>query len=55
MAIYVVNVIIDQGADFQQTFDLDSETNDDPLDLTGYTASVKLGTTLPVNFFTILP
>lgn len=41
MAIYVVNVIIDQGADFQQTFDL-AAANDEPLDLTGYTASAQL-------------
>lgn len=41
MAVYVVNVIIDQGADFQQTFDL-AAANDQPLDLTGYTASAQL-------------
>ncbi|AOV60223.1 hypothetical protein S820908_075 [Synechococcus phage S-CAM9] len=41
MAIYVVNVIIDQGADFQQTFDL-AAANNQPLDLTGCTASAQL-------------
>ena len=41
MAIFVVNLIIDQGADFQQTFDL-AAANSEPLDLTNYTAKAQL-------------
>jgi len=41
MAIFVVNLIIDQGADFQQTFDL-AAANSEPLDLTNYTASAQM-------------
>ena len=41
MSVYVVNLIIDQGADFQQTFDL-TAANGEPLDLTGYTASAQM-------------
>ena len=38
MAAYVSNIIINQGADFNQTFNLESNSNA-PLDLTGYTAT----------------
>ncbi len=41
MAIYVVNITIPGGADFQQTFFLESSANT-PLDLTGYTGYAKL-------------
>lgn len=38
MAAYVSNIVIDIGADFSQTFNLESAENS-PLNLTGYTAS----------------
>ena len=38
MAAYVSNVVIDAGADFNQTFNLEDSSNA-PLDLTGYTGS----------------
>ena len=41
MAVFVVNLVIDYGADFEQTFDL-SAANGEALDLTSYTASAKL-------------
>jgi hypothetical protein len=41
MAIYVVNITIPGGADFQQTFFLESVANT-PLNLTGYTGYAKL-------------
>ena len=41
MAIYVVNITIPGGADFQQTFFLESVANT-PLNLTGYTGNAKL-------------
>ena len=41
MAIYVVKITIPGGADFQQTFFLESSANT-PLDLTGYTGYAKL-------------
>ena len=41
MAVYVVNLIIDQGTDFEQTFNL-SAANGDALNLTNYTASARI-------------
>ena len=38
MAAYVSNIVIDQGADFNQTYNLENSANA-PLDLTGYTAT----------------
>ena len=42
MAVYVVNLVIDQGTDFSQTFNLESSTSNAALNLTGYTASSQL-------------
>lgn len=42
MAVYVVNLVIDQGADFNQTFNLQSSVTNAALDLTGYTGSAQL-------------
>ena len=41
MAVYVVNLIIDQGTDFQQTFDL-TASNTQPLNLENYTAIAQM-------------
>ena len=41
MAAYISNIVIDAGADFDQTFNLESSANA-PLDLSGYTATSKL-------------
>ena len=41
MAAYVSNIVIDQGADFNQTYNLENSANA-PLDLTGYTATSVL-------------
>ena len=41
MAAYISNIVIDAGADFDQTFNLESSSNA-PLDLTGYSATSKL-------------
>jgi hypothetical protein len=38
MAAYVSNIVIDVGANFDQSFNLENSSNA-PLDLTGYTAS----------------
>jgi len=38
MAAYVSNIIIDQGADFTQTYNLEG-SNNAPLNLTGYTGA----------------
>ena len=38
MAAYVSNIVIDVGADFEQTFNLEG-SNNAPLDLTGYTGA----------------
>ena len=38
MAAYISNIVIDVGADFNQTFNLEGNNNA-PLDLTGYTGA----------------
>lgn len=38
MAAYISNIVIDIGADFEQTFNLEDSSNS-PLDLSNYTAS----------------
>ena len=42
MAVYVVNLVIDQGVDFAQTFNLENNVSDSLLNLTGYTGSSQL-------------
>ena len=42
MAVYVVNLVIDQGADFTQTFNLEDDASASALDLTGYTGAAQL-------------
>lgn len=42
MAVYVVNLVIDQGADFNQTFNLESSVSNSALNLTGYTGTAQL-------------
>ena len=39
MAAYVSNIVIDAGADFNQSFNLESSTSNLPLNLTGYTGA----------------
>ena len=41
MAAYVSNIVIDVGADFNQSFNLEG-SNNAPLDLTGYTGASKM-------------
>ena len=41
MAAYISNIVIDDGADFKQIFNLEDSANS-PLDLTGYSATSKL-------------
>ena len=41
MAAYVSNIVIDVGADFNQTFNLEDIANA-PLDLTGYTGASRM-------------
>ena len=42
MAVYIVNLVIDQGADFTQTFNLEDDASASALDLTGYTGAAQL-------------
>ena len=42
MAVYVHNLTINQGSDFDMTFDIEGGVSGDPLDLTGYSASAQL-------------
>ncbi len=41
MSVYVSNIVIDIGSDFNQTFYLETTSNT-PLNLTGYTATSKM-------------
>ena len=41
MAAYISNIVIDVGADFNQTFNLEG-SNNAPLDLTGYTGAARM-------------
>ena len=41
MAAYISNIVIDVGADFNQTFNLEG-SNNAPLDLTGYTGVSRM-------------
>ena len=41
MAAYVSNIVVDVGANFDQSFNLESNANA-PLNLTGYTGAAKL-------------
>ena len=42
MAVYVVNLVIDQGVDFTQTFNLENSSTNAASDLTGYTGAAQL-------------
>ena len=42
MAVYVVNLVIDQGADFTQTFNLEDDASGGALDLAGYAGAAQL-------------
>jgi len=42
MAVYVVNLVIDQGSDFNQSFNLESSVTNAALNLTGYTGSAQI-------------
>jgi hypothetical protein len=42
MAVYVVNLVIDQGSDFNQSFNLESSVTNAALNLTGYTGSAQV-------------
>lgn len=42
MAVFVSNIVIEQGFDFDATFELEDTATQNPLDLTGYTVSSQL-------------
>lgn len=42
MAVYVVNLVVDQGVDFTQTFNLENSSSNSVSDLTGYTGAAQL-------------
>ena len=41
-AVYVSNLIVNSGADFNQSFTLDSANTNSPFDLTGYTVESQM-------------
>jgi len=42
MAVYVVNLVIDQGVDFTQTFNLENSSTNAASNLVGYTGAAQL-------------
>tara|TARA_R100000005_G_C4869767_1_gene126866 strand:- start:87 stop:434 length:348 start_codon:yes stop_codon:yes gene_type:complete len=42
MAVFVSNLVIEQGFDFETTFELEDSTTNEPLDLTGYTITAQI-------------
>ena len=42
MAVFVSNIVIEQGFDFNTTFELEDTTTTNPLNLTGYTIEAQL-------------
>ena len=42
MAVFVSNIVIEQGFDFNTTFELEDTATQNPLNLTGYTVSSQL-------------
>lgn len=42
MAVYVANLVINQGADFTQTFALEDSTTNSAKNLTGYSVDAKI-------------
>lgn len=42
MAVYVVNLVIDQGVDFTQTFNLENSSTNAASNLVGYTGKAQL-------------
>tara|TARA_B100000902_G_scaffold367030_2_gene389291 strand:- start:41 stop:403 length:363 start_codon:yes stop_codon:yes gene_type:complete len=42
MAVYVANLVINQGSDFYQTFNLANTQGDSAFDLTGYSIAAKI-------------
>jgi hypothetical protein len=59
MAVFVSNIVIEQGFDFDTTFILEDTTTGDYLDLTNYTVSSQLRKTYTsssaVSFTSIIP
>ena len=44
MAVYVANILINQGADFSQTYTLEDSNSNSAQNLTGYTVAAKIST-----------
>ena len=42
MAVYVANILINQGADFSQTYTLEDSNSNSAQNLTGYTVAAKI-------------
>ena len=42
MAVYVANLVINQGADFSQTFTLEDRNSNSAQNLTGYSVAAKI-------------
>jgi hypothetical protein len=55
-AVYVNNLVINSGSDFNQTFTLEGSNNNSPLNLTSYSVSAQMrkwsGSSTSINFST---
>lgn len=58
-AVYVTNLTVNTGADFDQTFTLESSQSNSTLNLTGYTAQAQMrkhsGSSSYISFTTSIP
>lgn len=52
MAAIPINLVIEQGSDFDATFNIQNEDNTTPLNLTGYTAVAKMKRSYYASSFT---
>jgi hypothetical protein len=57
-AVYVSNIVVNSGADFNQTFDLEESDSNSSLDLSDYTVSAQMrkyaGSSTATTFTTLI-
>ena len=54
MAVFVSNIVIEQGFDFETTFELEDSTTNLPLNLSGYAINSQIRKTYSSSAFTVL-
>jgi len=54
MAVFVSNIVIEQGFDFETTFELEDSNTNLPLNLSGYTINSQIRKTYSSSAFTVV-